>query len=194
VYGLSEYLLALEEIEKARLESKARKARRRSDPSPTGSAHPGTLTNERAGGSEVSLTENDILIRPEEGAYLPVLDIMHKVTAGASGGSLKIEEWDLPPGQMIPPHTHAHEDECSFVLEGEMKCYVGGEVVLARQGSYIIKPRVMAHAFYNSGARTVRVMEILTLGGSFEGYFDAYEKIATQELSDEEHRKARATE
>jgi quercetin dioxygenase-like cupin family protein len=150
------------------------------------------LTNELAGGSEVSLTERDILIAPEGGAYLPVLDIVHKVTAGASGGSLKIEEWGLPRGQMIPPHTHAREDECSYVLEGEMKCYVGGEVVLARQGSYVIKPRGTAHAFYNAGARTVRVMEILTPGGAFEGYFDAYEEIATQGSSEEEHRKARA--
>jgi quercetin dioxygenase-like cupin family protein len=192
VYGLSEYLLALEEVEKARLESKAKKAHQGRKSSPAGTAHPGTMTNEVAGGNGVSLSENDILIGPEEGAYLPVLDIVHKVSAGASGGSLKIEEWGLPPGQMIPPHTHAREDECSYVLEGEMKCYVGGEVVLARQGSYVIKPRGMAHAFYNSGARTVRVMEILTPGSSFEGYFDGYEEIASQELSDEEHLKARA--
>ena len=38
------------------------------------------------------LEEDEILIRPEEGPYLPVLDIGHKVTAEASGGSLKIEE------------------------------------------------------------------------------------------------------
>src|SRR3712207_9301476 len=81
------------------------------------------------------------LIGPDEGTHLPVLDIVHKVTADASGGSLKIEEWGLPAGEMIPPHTHAREDECSFVLEGEMKCYVGGEVVLAQKGSYVIKPR-----------------------------------------------------
>ena len=136
----------------------------------------------------MSLRENDILIGPGEGAYLPELDIRHKVTAGASGGSLKIEEWDLPPGEMIPPHTR--EDECSFVLEGEMKCYVGGEVVLARQGSYVIKPRGVPHAFYNSGARTVRVMEILTPGSDFEGYFDEYEEIVSQEMSGEEHLRA----
>ena len=70
----------------------------------------------------MSLQEDEILIRPEEGAYLPVLDIVHKVTARASGGSVKIEEWGLPPGEMIPPHTHAHEDECSSVLEGELMC------------------------------------------------------------------------
>ena len=191
MYGLSEYLLALEEVEKARLEGKARKARRKREPPPTGTARPDTRTDELAGGSEVSRKEKEILIGPEEGAYLPVLDIVHKVTAAASGGSLKIEEWGLPPGQMIPPHTHAREDECSFVLEGEMKCYVGGEVVLAKKGSYVIKPRGVPHAFYNSGVGTVRVMEILTPGGSFEGYFDGYEDIASQELSDEENRRAR---
>jgi hypothetical protein len=51
----------------------------------------------------VSVEENEILIGPDQGAYLPVLDIMHKVTAGASGGSVKIEEWSLPPGEMTPP-------------------------------------------------------------------------------------------
>ena len=90
------------------------------------------------------------------------------------------------------PHTHAREDECSFVLEGEMMCYVGGEIVLAQKGSYVIKPRGVPHAFYNSGAVTVRVMEILTPGGEFEGYFDEYEEIVSRQMSDEEHRRARA--
>jgi uncharacterized cupin superfamily protein len=93
---------------------------------------------------------------------------------------------------MIPPHTHAREDECSFVLEGEMMCYVGGGVVFAPQGSYVIKPRGLPHAFYNSGAGTVGVMGILTPGGQGEGYFDEYEKIASRKLSSEEHRRARA--
>jgi hypothetical protein len=46
VYGLSEYLLILEEVQKARLESKARKARRKREPPPTKTAHLDTLTNE----------------------------------------------------------------------------------------------------------------------------------------------------
>jgi quercetin dioxygenase-like cupin family protein len=135
---------------------------------------------------------NEILIRPEEGAHLPVLDITHKVTAEASGGSVMIEEWGLPPGEMIPPHTHAREDECSYLLEGELKCYVGGEVVLAPTGSYVVKPRGVPHAFYNAGIEKVRVMEILTPGDSFEGYFDAYEEIALQNMSHLEHQKTRA--
>ena len=46
-----------------------------------------------------------IFFGPGEGAHLPVLDIVHKVTAESSGGTLSILEWGLPPGQMIPPPT-----------------------------------------------------------------------------------------
>ncbi|QIN82334.1 cupin domain-containing protein [Rubrobacter tropicus] len=103
-----------------------------------------------------------------------------------------IDEWGLPPGRMIPPHTHAREDECSFVLEGELTCYVGGEVVVAPAGSYVVKPRAVPHAFYNAGTKTVRIMEILTPGGRFEGYFDEYEEIVSGALDEDERRKARA--
>ena len=68
-----------------------------------------------------------IFIGPGEGAYLPVLDITHKVTAQSFGGAFTIIEVGLPPGEMIPPHTHAREDECAFVLEGELTFDVGGE-------------------------------------------------------------------
>ena len=42
------------------------------------------------------------------------------------------------------------------------------------------------------GAKTVQVMEILTPGGAFEGYFDEYEEIVSRRMGDEEHRKGRA--
>ena len=128
------------------------------------------------------------LIGPDKGVHLPILDIVHKVSAEHSGGSLTIEEWGLPPGEMIPPHTHAREDECNFVLEGELTCDVGGEIVVAPAGSYVLKPRSVPHAFYNAGSETVRLVEILTPGG-LEGYFDEYEQIVESgEMDEEEHR------
>jgi quercetin dioxygenase-like cupin family protein len=144
----------------------------------------------------VNLEKEKIVIGPGEGAHLPVLGITHKIGAGGSGVSLTVEEWDLLPGQMIPPHTHAREDECSFVLEGELTCYVGGEIVVAPKGSYVVKPRGVSHAFYNAGAERVRVMEILAPGSNFEGYFDEYEeiasKLASREIDEAEHRRIRA--
>lgn len=136
--------------------------------------------------------EKKIFTAPDEGVRLPALHMVHKVAAANPGGSLAIDEWGLPPGQMIPPHTHAHEDECNFVLAGELTCYVDGEIVVAPAGSYVLKPRGVPHAFYNAGPEAVRVMEILTPGGHFEGYFDEYEKIVSSEMDEEQHRKARA--
>jgi quercetin dioxygenase-like cupin family protein len=134
----------------------------------------------------------NIFIAPGEGAHLPVLDIVHKITADRSGGSLTVEEWGLPPGMMIPPHTHTREDECNFVLEGELTCDVGGELVVA---PYVLKPRGIPHALCNTSTEPVRVIEILTPGG-FESYFDEYEEIASKlasgEIDEEEHRRARA--
>jgi quercetin dioxygenase-like cupin family protein len=144
----------------------------------------------------VAAKENKkIFIAPGEGAHLPVLDIVHKITADRSSGSLTVEEWGLPPGMMIPPHTHAREDECNFVLEGELTCDVGGEIVVAPAGSYVLKPRNVPHALCNASTEPVRVVEILTPGG-FERYFDEYEKVASKlssgEFDEEEHRRARA--
>src|SRR5919107_5746016 len=51
------------------------------------------------------------------------------------------------------------------------------------------------HALCNTGTERVWVMEVLTPGG-FEGFFDEYEEIAAKlalgEISEDEHRRARA--
>ena len=136
-----------------------------------------------------------IFIGPEEGMYLPVLDIVHKLPPESFGGALSIVEWGLPPGQMIPPHTHSREHECNFVRKGELTSDVGGEIVVAPVGSYVVKPRGVPHALCNTGTEPVWVMEFLTPGG-FERFFDEYEdiaaKLASGEMSEDEHRRARA--
>jgi quercetin dioxygenase-like cupin family protein len=143
----------------------------------------------------VTAQENQkIFIGPEEGVYLPVLDIVHKVPPERFGGALSIVEWGLPPGQMIPPHTRTREHECNFVRQGELTCDVGGEIVVAPAGSYVLKPRGVPHALCNTGIEPVLVMEFLVPGG-FERFFDEYEEIAAKlasgEMSEDEHRRAR---
>ena len=115
------------------------------------------------------------LIGPDEGVHLPVLDITHKVIAEDFGGAFTITEAGLPPGEMIPPHTHAREDECNFVVEGELTFDVGGEIVLAPAGSFVIKPKGVYHAFCNTGTVHNRHLEIHA-PGEFEDYYDEYER------------------
>jgi quercetin dioxygenase-like cupin family protein len=132
-----------------------------------------------------------VLIGSGEGVHLPVLDITHKITAESFGGTFTIIEVGLPPGEMIPPHTHSREDECAFVLEGELTFDVGGEIVVASAGSFVIKPRGVYHAFCNTGTVHNRHLEIHT-PGDFEGYYDEYERIVELEMGAEERTKARA--
>jgi quercetin dioxygenase-like cupin family protein len=132
-----------------------------------------------------------IFIGPGEGAHLPVLDITHKVTAQNFGGAFTIIEVGLPPGAMIPPHTHTRENECNFVLEGELTFDVGGKIVVAPAGSFVLKPRGVYHAFCNTGTGRNRHLEIHT-PGEFENYYDEYEQIVESAMSEDERRKARA--
>jgi quercetin dioxygenase-like cupin family protein len=140
----------------------------------------------------VAAKENKkIFIGPDDGAYLPVLDVTHKVTAESFGGAFTIIKGGLPPGDMIPPHTHTREDECNFVLEGELTLGVGGEIVVAPVGSFVVKPRGVYHALCNTGTELVRFLEIHT-PGEFENYYDEYEQIVESAINEDERLKARA--
>jgi uncharacterized cupin superfamily protein len=131
-----------------------------------------------------------ILLGSDEGAYIPVLDLTHKVTAESFGGAFTITEAGLPLGEMIPPHTHTREDECNFVLEGELTFEVGGEIVVTPAGSLGIKPRGAYHTFCNSSTEAARVLEIHT-PGEFENYYDEYEQIVESATSEDEWQNAR---
>jgi len=131
-----------------------------------------------------------ILIGPDEGTHLPILDITHKVTTESFGGTLTIIEASIPPGDMIPPHTHTREDECAFVLEGELTFDVGGEIVVARAGSFVVKPRGVYHAFCNTGTEVARELEF-HIPGEFENYYDEYEQIVESAMSEDERLEAR---
>ncbi len=132
-----------------------------------------------------------IFIGPDEGAYLPALQLTHKLTTENFGRALTVIEASLPPGEMIPPHTHTREDECAFVLEGELTLDVGGEIVVAPVGSFVVKPRGVYHAVCNTGTKPVRFLEFHT-PGEFENYYDEYEEIVESPMNEDERLKARA--
>ncbi len=57
-------------------------------------------------------------------------------------------------------HTHRHEDEYTYVLEGEIGVQVGDEVRVARPGDLVFKPRGVPHAFWNAGDVPARALEM----------------------------------
>ena len=87
-------------------------------------------------------------------------------------GRFAVVEHPLGPRALAAPmHTHEHEDEYSYVLEGEVGFQIGDEVVVARAGDFVLKPRGVPHAFWNAGDAPARVLELISPAG-FERYFE----------------------
>jgi mannose-6-phosphate isomerase-like protein (cupin superfamily) len=94
--------------------------------------------------------------------------------AGAeqTAGSIAFVIHPLAPRALgSPVHTHAHEDEWSYVLEGEVGVELDGRTSVARPGDLVLKPRRVPHAFWNAGDAPARILEIVTPAG-FERYFE----------------------
>ena len=77
-----------------------------------------------------------------------------------------------------PVHTHTHEDEWTYVLDGTVGIQVGDEVLRAAAGDLVLKPRGVAHAFWNPTDEPARLLEVITPGG-FETYFEGLGRILT---------------
>jgi mannose-6-phosphate isomerase-like protein (cupin superfamily) len=78
-----------------------------------------------------------------------------------------------------PVHTHTHEDEWTYVLDGTVGIQVGDDVVLAGAGDLVLKPRGVAHAFWNPTDEPARLLEVITPGG-FETYFEGLGRILAE--------------
>jgi mannose-6-phosphate isomerase-like protein (cupin superfamily) len=70
-----------------------------------------------------------------------------------------------------PSHVHQHEDEYSYVLEGEVGFEVGDEVFTAGADQLVAKQRGIRHAFWNPADRPARILEVISPAG-FEHYFE----------------------
>ena len=88
-----------------------------------------------------------------------------------SGEGFSLVEHPIAPRTLgAPMHVHEHEDEYSYVLEGEVGVQIGDEVRYARAGDLVVKPRGIPHAFWNRTDEPARLLEIISPGG-FERYF-----------------------
>ena len=106
-----------------------------------------------------------------EQVSLFLLGVRFLIDGETTGGAFSLVEHPLPPRALgAPPHTHANEDEYSFVLEGRVGVQIGDEVLEAGPGELVFKPRGVEHAFWNAGDEPARLLELISPAG-FESYF-----------------------
>jgi quercetin dioxygenase-like cupin family protein len=119
------------------------------------------------------LTQTNQILGPHDGdtVHLFKLGVRFMIHGDSTGGRFSVVEHPLPPRALgAPVHTHANEDEYSYVLEGRVGVQLGDDVVEAGPGELIFKPRGQRHAFWNAGDEPARLLEIISPAG-FENYF-----------------------
>lgn len=89
-----------------------------------------------------------------------------------------VVEHDLPARKLgAPTHTHANEDEWSYILSGRLTARIGDETLEAGPGQLVRKPRGIPHAMWNAGDEPVRFLEIMHPAGFEEYFFELAEPL-----------------
>jgi quercetin dioxygenase-like cupin family protein len=118
-----------------------------------------------------TVTRHTVQAEEGEHADFPRLGNRYVLRGESSGGSFALVEQTIPPRALAAPiHTHAHEDEYSFVLTGRLGAQIGDDVVEAGPGDLVLKPRGIPHAYWNPGDEETQLLEIISPAG-FEQYF-----------------------
>ena len=88
---------------------------------------------------------------------------------GARTGTMGMFELTVPPGSNVPPpHSHSHNEECVYVLEGTLRYSVGDVTRDLGSGGSMFTPKGTVHQFSNPfSARRPR------LDRPFPGYWRA---------------------
>ena len=107
-----------------------------------------------------------------EGTPMPNSDhFIYKVTSEESGGRFALLEGGMPPRMLVPPHVHSREDEISFVIEGTLGAWVGGQEYSLGSGGVLMKPRNIPHAMWNPTDSPVLMLEFIT-PGAYTKFFE----------------------
>jgi quercetin dioxygenase-like cupin family protein len=121
-----------------------------------------------------------VIVGPDEGTRIegPVGGpLRFKVRGEQTNGVLTALENVIPPGQGPPLHTHANEDESWYVIEGELRFKLDGEVHRAPAGSFVFVPRGTPHCFQNVTDAPVRILVMFTPAG-MERFFDRFAALS----------------
>lgn len=100
-----------------------------------------------------------------------------KATAAETNGAYSLAEVYANEGE-VPLHSHEHEDEAFYVLEGEITFEIGDRVVEAGPGSFVFGPRGVPHRYTVTSPGGARMLMLFSPAG-FERFIRATSVPAT---------------
>lgn len=100
-----------------------------------------------------------------------------KASRRSTGGAVSVFETSIGAGP--PLHVHDREDECFYVLDGQLSIRCGADAFEAGAGSFVFLPRGRPHRFW-AADQPARLLLIAVPGG-IEDYFDQINAAADDE-------------
>lgn len=100
-----------------------------------------------------------------------------KASRHSTGGALSVFETSIAAGP--PLHVHDHEDECFYILDGELSVRCGDDAYGAAAGSFVFLPRGRPHRFW-AASGSARLL-LLAVPGGIEDYFREINAAATDD-------------
>jgi quercetin dioxygenase-like cupin family protein len=110
------------------------------------------------------------------------------LTNKGTNGAISMLKVDLPPKTLLAPtHTHANQDEASYVLEGELGFFLGGEVTMHKAGDFAFKPKGVPHTIFNASDKPASFIEFCWPGGLDDYLEDMAEALSSAGPPDFKH-------
>lgn len=90
------------------------------------------------------------------------LTVRYLIDGSATKG-MGVFELTIAPGAAVPPpHSHTHNEECIYALEGLIRYSVDGVVRDLAPGQWMHTPKGSVHAFSNPHQATAKALIVLT--------------------------------
>jgi quercetin dioxygenase-like cupin family protein len=91
--------------------------------------------------------------------------VWHRASVAQTGGTFALVEQIVPPGGGSPFHIHRNEDEAFYLLEGEIRFFIGDQSWVLGPGGFAFLPRGIAHGFRTEGDAPSHSLLLATPGG-----------------------------
>jgi quercetin dioxygenase-like cupin family protein len=114
------------------------------------------------------------LLGPNDGkaGMISGIGVRFMIDGADADERFSLVEHPMPARSLAAPlHRHTREDEYTYVLQGQVGCLLGDEVVIASAGDLVWKPRNQWHTFFNPTDEHASILEIISPAG-FEKFFD----------------------
>jgi quercetin dioxygenase-like cupin family protein len=108
-------------------------------------------------------------------------DVTFITRGGQTNGVLATLDIVVPAGEGPPLHAHTREDEWAYVLAGDLRWKLDGELTASPPGSFVFIPRGVVHCFQNIGDQPGRLLVTFSPAG-MEGFFDQLAELTAFDL------------